>query len=205
MSDLTLYIGTKNLSSWSLRPWLALKHIGVPFAEVEIPLRRPDTRERILAPSPSGRVPALRHGDLVVWDSMAIVEYLAETFPDARLWPEHPRARAGARAAAPGRRSGFAALRTHMPMDIRGRQPGKGREAGVAEDIARVTAIWRALRARFGTGGPYLMGAFGAVDAFFAPVCTRFVTYGVELDPEAQAYVETISNHPAMREWAAAS
>jgi glutathione S-transferase len=146
-------------------------------------------------------VPVLRHGDLTIWDSLAICEYLAETFPDGRLWPEHPRARAEARSVCAEMHAGFTALRQHMPFAVAESRPGVGRAPGVAEDIARVVAIWKDCRHRFGGGGPYLFGAFSLADCFYAPVASRFTTYEVELDPEARGYLETLWALPAMQEW----
>ncbi len=205
MHELTLVVASKNNSSWSLRPYLALAHTGQPFREVVIPLDHPDTARLISQHSPTGRVPVLRHGALVLWDSLAICEYLAELFPEARLWPESREARAVARAVTAEMHSGFAALRTHMFVDILGRRPGEGRGPGVAEDIARVTALWSECRARFGAGGPFLFGAFSIADAFYAPVVTRFVTYGVELDAGCAAYRDAVLALPAMKAWTEAA
>lgn len=204
MADFTLTIGNRNYSSWSLRAYLALSHVGVAFDEVLVPLDLPETRAAILARSPSGRVPALRHGDVTVWDSLAIAEYLAETFPEAKLWPDDRAARALARSISAEMHSGFAALREHMPMNLRGRWPGRGRTRGVIADIERVLAIWRECRAR-AAGGPFLFGTFGAADAMYAPVCARFVTYDVAMDDVAKAYVGAVVAHPAMVRWARAA
>ncbi|HEY0837440.1 MAG TPA: glutathione S-transferase family protein [Azospirillum sp.] len=205
MSDLTLVLGNRAYSSWSLRPWLMLKRTGRPFAEVVIPLRRPDSKARILAHSPSGRVPLLKHGGRTVWDSLAIGEYLAETFPDAALWPADAHARAVARSVSAEMHSGFAALRTAMPMDLKGTYPGLGRTPECAADIARVTALWNDARTRFGAEGPFLFGRFSIADAMYAPVVTRFQTYGVELDSISRAYADAVLDLPAMREWYAAA
>ena len=204
-TDLTLVIGNKAYSSWSLRPWLALKHTGRPFREILVPLRRPDTRARILEHSPSGRVPCLKDGGRVIWDSLAICEYLAERFPDAALWPGDAEARALARAVSAEMHSGFAALRTHMSMDLKAAHPGEGRTPETEADIARIAALWRGMRERFGQGGDFLFGRFSIADAMYAPVVTRFVTYGVALDAVGQAYVEAVQALPAMREWTAAA
>jgi glutathione S-transferase len=201
MSDLTLYLGSRRSSSWSMRPWLALKHCDVPFREVVIPLYQPETKAAILEISPAGKVPILRHGDLTVWDSLAICEYLNDLFPEARLWPEHPRARAVARAVVAEMHSGFQTLRQHMPFAIAESRPGKGREPGVAEDLARIVAIWKDCRHRFGSGGPFLFGAFSVADCFYAPIASRFTTYEVELDAEARGYLESLWALPAMQEW----
>jgi glutathione S-transferase len=201
MSELTLVVGSKNFSSWSLRPYLALAHTGQPFREVLVPLDEADTAAKIAQYSPSGRVPALRHGSIAIWDSLAICEYLAETFPQARLWPQDTEARAVARAVTAEMHSGFSALRQNMTMDIRARKPGKGRAPGVAEDIARIQALWNDCRSRFGQGGPFLFGHFTIADAFYAPVVTRFVTYDVELDAVARAYRDAVLALPAMKAW----
>ncbi|WP_448204092.1 glutathione S-transferase family protein [Azospirillum sp. sgz302134] len=205
MTGLTLVLGNKAYSSWSLRPWLALKHTGLPFEEVVIPLRQPDTATRILEHSPTGRVPVLRHGDRVVWDSLAICEYLAELFPEAALWPEDAHARAVARSVSAEMHSGFMGLRTHMSMDLKTMRPGQGRNPDSEADIARVTAIWRGTRERFGQGGPFLFGRFSIADAMYAPVVTRLMTYGVELDPVCQAYAQAVLGLAPMKEWTAAA
>jgi glutathione S-transferase len=205
MKELTLVVATKNYSSWSLRPYLALAHTGQPFREVVVQLGQPDTAANIAKHSPSGRVPALVHGELVIWDSLAICEYLAELFPRARLWPQDATARAVARSVTAEMHSSFAALRNHMPMNLRARRPGEGRAPGVAEDISRITQLWRECRERHGQGGPFLFGAFSIADAFYAPVVTRFVTYGVELDAVCGAYRDAVLALPAMRAWTEAS
>lgn len=205
MSELTLVVGSKNYSSWSLRPYLALAHTGQPFREVLVPLDQPDTAAKIAQHSPSGRVPALRHGSLLIWDSLAICEYLAETFPQARLWPQDKEARALARSVTAEMHSSFSALRQNMTMDIRSRKPGQGRAPGVAEDIARIQALWNDCRARFGQGGPFLFGNFTIADAFYAPVVTRFVTYGVELDAVGRAYSDAVLELPALKAWSEAA
>lgn len=201
MSDLLLVIGNRTYSSWSLRAWLALKATGAPFREVVIPLRRPETRTSILEHSPSGRVPVLKADGLEVWDSLAIGEVLAESFPDAGLLPEDRHARAVARSVIAEMHSGFAPLRQHMPMDLKRSRPGHGRTAEVEADISRIAGIWRDCRARFGAGGPFLFGGFGLADAFYAPVVTRFETYGVELDTVCRAYADAVLALPAMQEW----
>ena len=206
MRALTLVVASKNYSSWSLRPYLALAHTGQPFREVVVPLDAADLTSSIAKYSPSGRLPVLLHGELAVWDSLAICEYLAEQFPEARLWPEDAAARATARSVAAEMHAGFTALRTHLPMNLRARKPGVGREQpGVAQDISRITALWKECRARFGRGGPFLFGAFSVADAFYAPVVTRFVTYGVELDAEGAAYRDAVLALPAMRTWTEAA
>jgi glutathione S-transferase len=205
MSAFTLVIGNKNYSSWSLRPWLAMKMAGMEFAELVIPLHRDATATEIARHSPGAKVPALRHGDLVVWESIAILEYVAETVPEARLWPEQRQARAVARAVSAEMHAGFVALRTHMPMNIRGSKSGRGRTPEVDADIRRIVAMWEDCRTRFGAGGPFLFGAFGNADAMYAPVVTRFNTYGVALEGTARAYADAILAMPPMREWFAAA
>jgi glutathione S-transferase len=205
MSAFILVIGNKNYSSWSLRPWLAMKMADVPFQELVIPLRQDATVAEIARHSPGGRVPALRHGELVVWESIAILEYVAEAFPEARLWPQQRETRAVARAVSAEMHAAFAALRTHMPMNIRGSKPGRGRTPEVEKDIRRVVALWEDCRGRFGSEGPFLFGAFGNADAMYAPVVTRFTTYGVALEGTARAYADAILALPPMREWFAAA
>jgi glutathione S-transferase len=201
MAEFTLVIGNKAYSSWSLRPWLALRMAEVPFSEVVIPLRQPGTRAAILAHSPAGKVPVLRHGSRIVWESIAILEYLADVLPAAALWPADPAARAHARAVAAEMHAGFQALRTHMPMNVRATKPGRGMTPAVAEDIGRIQALWADCRARFGGGGPFLFGRFSNADAMYAPVVTRFATYGVALDPVAEAYGRTILDLRPMQAW----
>lgn len=202
-----LVVGTKRWSSWSLRPWLALKEAGITFDEVVIPLRRPDTQARIAQYSPSGRIPFLRDGEVSVWDSLAICEYVAEMLPGAWLWPEDRSARAVARSVSAEMHSGFTGLREHLSMDVVQTvampvvpDPAKG-------DIARVQAIWNDCRARFGKdgGGPFLFGTFTIADAMFAPVVTRFRTYGVKLDKVCDAYADAVMDLLSMKEWIAAA
>jgi glutathione S-transferase len=206
MADLTIYLGNKNYSSWSLRPWLAMKQARLAFAEVVIPLYQPATRETILKYSPSGRVPALKHGDLTVWESLAICEYLAETFPAAGLWPEDPAARAAARSVSNEMHGGFTALRAYLPMNMRSSYPDRGVTPEVQADVNRVMAIWRDCRSRFAQSkGDFLFGRFTIADAMYAPVVTRFRTYRIDLEREADAYCDTIMNLPAMAEWLTAA
>lgn len=202
---MTLVIANKNYSSWSLRGWLALKHVGVPFEEVVVPLRTPETRATIMRYSPSGKAPCLVHGDTTVWESLAIGEYLAECFPDAGLWPQDARARALARAIANEMHGGFMALRRAMPMNMRASLPGYGMAPGVQDEINRIEAIWRETRTHFGAGGDMLFGRFTMADAMFAPVASRFRTYGVSLGETADAYTKALLALPAMKEWMAAA
>jgi glutathione S-transferase len=201
LATLTLIVGNKRYSSWSLRPWLALRQAGIAFEEVVIPLYQAGSKEALLARSPAGKVPVLAHGERTVWDSLAILEYLAESFPAAGLWPQDATARALARSVAAEMHAGFAALRAGMPMDLKEHRPGRQRSQAVDADIERVTAIWRDCRTRFGAGGPFLFGAFSAADAMYAPVATRFRTYGVALDPVCQAYADALLDLPAFLEW----
>lgn len=206
MEQVQIVLGNKNYSSWSLRAWLALKHTGAPFTETVLPLRQPGWTEAIAQWSPGGRVPAIRHGEVVVWESLAICEYLAEAFPQARLWPEERVARAHARAVCSEMHAGFTALRENMPFDLRSAtKRGTGLTPAVEQDIARICAIWRECRARWGREGDFLYGRFTAADAFFAPVAGRFRTYAPPLDEVAQAYVKAIFALPAMQEWLAAA
>ncbi len=205
MADLNLVIGNKNYSSWSLRPWLALRHAGLEFDEILIPLDETGTRSEIMKHSGSGRLPALKDGDLTVWDSLAICEYAAELRPEAGLWPDARDARAVARSIACEMHSGFAALRQHMPMNIRSKFPDEGRKPGVKEDIDRIAALWRQCRSRYGADGPFLFGRFTIADAMYAPVVTRFRTYGVALGEVEQAYADAVWGLDAMKEWAKAA
>ena len=200
MSTLRLVMGNKNYSSWSVRPWLLMKQAGIPFEEEQIWLDSPDTVPCIAKYSPSGRVPVLIDGDIAVWDSLAICEYLAEKFPDRGLWPAAAGARARARAIAAEMHSGFMALRESMPMNIRNRHPGAGRNAAVETDIARVSAIWSECVGA--SGGPFLFGDFGIADAMFAPVVFRFQTYGVVVRGSAQDYARSMLASTALAELA---
>ncbi len=199
----TLIVGSKNYSSWSMRAGVAMNHIGSPYDEVVIPLGLADTRERILRYSAAGLVPILQEGPTTVWDSLAIMEYLAEKHRDAGLWPTAPDARAFARSISAEMHAGFAALRRELPMNCRRRYARFQVGADAARDVARVCEIWRDARNRYGipTGGDFLFGDFGAADAMFAPVVSRFVTYGVKTDAVISAYVDAVMNAPAVRTW----
>lgn len=201
MSKLTLVIGNKNYSSWSLRPWLAMKQLNLEFEEVRIALYTPESSEKIRAFSPSGKVPVLLHDQLTVWDSLAIFEYLVEQFPTLHWWPEDTTARAIARSISAEMHSGFQHLRQNMPMNCRAKLPGKGMTSEVQTDIERIMSIWQECRQRFGSDGSLLFGEFTIADAMFAPVVTRFVTYDVQLDSVSRAYAEAILALPAMQEW----
>ena len=200
-SEFTLVVGNRNYSSWSLRGWLATRAAGVPFDEVLVRLSEPGSKKELLKHSPAGKVPVLKHGACVIWDSLAIIEYLAEIRPAAGLWPADPAARAHARSIAAEMHSGFQALRTHMPMNLRKSLPGKGRGRDVAEDVERICAIWADCRTRYGADGPYLFGRFGAADAMYTPVATRFRTYAVELDDVCQDYVDAVLARPDFLAW----
>jgi glutathione S-transferase len=199
--SLTLVIGNKNYSSWSLRPWIALKAAGIPFEELLIPLYRDDTKERILRHSPAGKVPVLIDGEITVWESLAILDYLAERFPTVGLWPADVAARAHARSVAAEMHSGFAALRTHCPMNLWRPVERLKLTPEVEQDVARVTQIWRHARERYGQGGAFLFGGFCAADAMFAPVVTRFHTYDIPCDKGSRAYVDAVYAHPAFKAW----
>jgi glutathione S-transferase len=201
MANLTLVIGNKNYSSWSLRPWLAMKQFGLPFAEIRIPLYTPEAPAKIRQYSPSGKVPTLLHGDITVWDSLAILEYLAEQFSDLHWLPQAAKPRAIARSISAEMHSGFVALRENMPMNIRARFPGKGLTPAVQADIDRITTIWRDCRQTYGADGDFLFGEFTIADAMFAPVVMRFVTYGVSLDSVSNQYAEAILALPTLQEW----
>ena len=203
MSALTLVIGNKNYSSWSLRPWLLLRQSGIPFSEVRIPLYRPDTLDELRAWSPSGLVPLLQDGECKVWDSLAIAEYLNERFPDRQLWPADSAARAMARSVSAEMHAGFGALRQAMSMNIRGRYPEQGRTPECLRDIARIQTIWNDCRNRYGADGDFLFGHFSIADAMYAPVALRFQTYAVALEGAVRDYAETMLALPAMQEWIA--
>jgi glutathione S-transferase len=204
----TLVIGDKNFSSWSLRPWIAMKHCGIPFAEERVRLRQTESKAAILRVSPSGKVPALKTNGLMVCDSLAILEFLAERYPEFQLWPGDADARAIARSISAEMHAGFVPLRNEMSMDLLASFPTPQLNEELDRDIRRIVAIWREARARYGAAGPFLFGAFTNADAMYAPVATRFRTYGVELsafgdDGEAAAYAETILAMPEMAEWTA--
>ena len=201
-----LVIGNKNTSSWSLRPWLAMRHAGLPFSEVNINLRDADAKAQILAKSPSGKVPALLVGDRAIWDSLAILEYLAEAHPETSVWPKSREARAHARCVSAEMHSGFQPLRLDCPMDFLARAPRTVLAAEVGTDVRRIVSVWLDCRRQFGQSGPFLFGAFSAADAMFAPVASRFRTYVANLAPygddgTAQAYVDALFALPAITAW----
>ncbi|NQU61540.1 MAG: glutathione S-transferase family protein [Rhodospirillales bacterium] len=201
MPDFTLVMGNRSSSSWSLRGWLALKCAGVEFDEIMVWFKRPETKAEILAHSPSGFVPVLKHSGGLIWESLAIAEYMADLCPAAGLWPEDIEARAHGRAISTEMHAGFSRLRNHMPMDLQNDRPGEGMADGVDRDIKRICEIWQETRDRFGAGGSFLMGGFTIADIMYAPVVTRFKTYGVDLGPVCQAYADTVLDHPLVREW----
>jgi len=205
---LTLVIGNKNYSSWSMRPWVALRGCGVPFTERLLKFHSQAWQDNIGALSPSGLVPVLWEGEprsgFATWDTLAIIERAHELAPSAGLWPADARARARARSLCAEMHGGFRALRGAMPMNIRSRYPGKGMTPDVARDIERISALWASAKSEFGgRGGPYLFGAFSAADAYFAPVASRFLTYGVKLAGKATEIQQALLEAPAVREWSA--
>jgi glutathione S-transferase len=199
---LTLVIGNKNYSSWSMRPWLALKAGGVAFDEVFIPLYTGEAdKKRILGFSHSGKVPILIDGDVTVWDSLAIIEYAAERFPQIRLWPEARASRAHARSISAEMHSGFMALRSECGMNLHRPVGAVALSADARADIARIQQIWTECRQRYEKSGPFLFGAFSGADAMFAPVVYRFLTYAIELKPAAREYMDAMTSLPAFAEW----
>lgn len=208
MSDFHIYIGYRTVSTWSLRGWLPMRKAGVPFDETLVRYRMPAEKAKLLKISPTGKVPYLVHrragGEVHVWDSLAIAEYLAELFPGRRLWPADAAARAFARSISAEMHSGFQPLREHLSMALLESHPGVGHDGpGVREDVARVQAIWGEARERWGKadGGPYLFGHFTIADAMYAPVVTRFRTYGVAVDPASRAYMDAMLSDPDFRAW----
>jgi glutathione S-transferase len=204
-----IVLGTKKWSTWSMRPWLALKRAGAEFTETLVPLRETDSPDVIAAHSPSKKVPVLKDQDLLIWDSLAICEYLHERFPQAKLWPDDPARRALARAATAEMHSGFASLRGECPMDIGLRVHADLTEA-TAQDIRRIVQLWSELRGRYAADGPFLAGPWSIADAFFTPVATRFRSYGVRLSDygdqgAAGAYCEALLETPEFKEWEAAA
>lgn len=201
MSNLILVIGNKNYSSWSLRPWLLMRHLGVEFEEIKVKLYTGNYREEILRYSPAGRVPVLIDGPIRVWESLAICEYAAGKWPQA--WPADAAARAHARSIAAEMHAGFSALRSEMPMNCRARRAGVAPSAAAQADIARVIEIWQTCFGAHRAGGNWLFGGFTIADAMFAPVALRFFTYGVALPRDAAAYVNTVVEDPAIKAWIA--
>ena len=205
----TLVVGSKNYSTWSLRPWLAMKMAKLPFEEITIPLYQPETKGLIKDHSPAGKVPILKIEEngtaFTVWDSLAICETLAERHPHAHLWPDDPSARAEARSIVAEMHSGFADLRKTLTMDIANRYPTPELDEAVQSQIARIVSVWESALKRFGKEGGFLFGRFTLADCFFAPVVTRFETYAIHLPPQAQAYSQRILALAPMQEWIASA
>lgn len=203
MTDLILYIGNKNYSSWSFRPWIALEAAGVPFTDKVIPFDFAAGNPKFRDLSPTGKVPVLHHGAVRVWESLAIIEYVAELFPEKGLWPRDAEARAEARSISMEMLSGFRAIRNACPMNIR-RKPGKiDLPDGVTEDVARIETIWKDALAR--SDGPFLFGGFSAADAMYAPVVSRFEAYCLTQDETVLAYMARVKAQPAWQKWQAAA
>lgn len=201
MSDLTLVIGNRNYSSWSLRAWLVLRAAGLKFTEVRLPLYTDRYRAEIKHYSPSGKVPVLIHGDTAVWDSLAIAEYIHELAPDMGLWPSDLGARARARSICAEIHSGFPEIKHHLPMNCRGRFIGKGHTEGVKREVVRVAAIWDETRSRYGGSGEFLFGSFGIADAMYAPLALRFQSYGISLSGEVAQYAASLLELPLIKSW----
>ena len=199
--SLTLVIGNKNYSSWSLRPWIAMKVAGIPFEEIQIPLYEPGSRERMLEYSPAGKVPILIDGDEHVWESLAILEHLAERFPAAKLWPADARARSHARVISSEMHGGFQPLRQNCTMNLWLPVKARPQPPEVLANVARLEEMWADCRARFGQSGPFLLGAFSAADAMYAPVVARLNTYGLPVSAASRAYMDAVMALPAWREW----
>lgn len=201
MSILHLIIGNKNYSSWSLRPWMAMTMAGIPFHETVILLDMPDTKDKIAEHSKAGRVPVLRHGKLAIWETLAIMEYLAEIFPEKNLWPKAVGARSMARSVANEMHAGFSALRNACPMNLRRPRRKVAMSDAIHADTARIESIWRECRARYGKNGPFLFGKFGIADAMYAPVVTRFDTYDIAIADDTRAYMDSVMATDAFRAW----
>ena len=199
MVPLTLVIGNKNYSTWSLRAWLFMKHAGVEFQEILVPLDTPETREQLERYGPSGRVPVLRQGTLCVWDSLAICEYIAEL--SGRGWPQAREARAVARSVCAEMHSGFTTLRSLWPMNARARNRRTAVTGALTADVERIDEIWNDCRSRFGAGGPWLFGDYSVADAMFAPAVLRFNTYGAHISQTARWYMASVLEDAALQEW----
>ncbi|WP_293801835.1 glutathione S-transferase family protein [uncultured Bosea sp.] len=202
-----LLIGNKCYSSWSLRAWLLMRATGIAFTEQLVLLDEPGFKEAVFAAAPDsgGTVPTLVDGEIAVWETLAICEYLHDTQPQAGIWPRDKAARAHARAISSEMHAGFTALRSACPMNLGKRFAARDRGPGVARDVERLTGLWRQARERFGAGGAFLYGEFSAADAMFAPVVTRLDTYGIAVDPVSQDYMRAVLGLPAYREWLAAA
>lgn len=206
-ADLHLVVGNRLYSSWSLRASILLRAFAIPFRETVIAMYKPDTRERMLAHGPSGKVPVLIDsglidGDVTVWESLAILEHVADRFPEHAIWPRDPAARAHARSAAAEMHAGFTALRSACPMNLTATFEPRERGEAVAADVERLVVLWREARSRFdGSGGPFLYGAFTAADAMYAPVVSRLHTYRIEVPDDVRAYMDAVLDHSAFRSW----
>lgn len=198
---LHLVIANKLYSSWSLRPWMLMTALGIPFEETVIPMYQPDTQARMLSFGPTGKCPVLLDDDVTVWESLAIMEYLAESFPDKAVWPRDPKARAHARAISSEMHAGFQSLRQACPMNLTKRFKTPALTDQIKADVARLEAMWKGARERFGSGGDFLFGAFSASDAMYAPVVTRLDTYQIPVSPETRAYMAAVLGHPAFVRW----
>ena len=207
MNDVTLVMGNKNYSPWSLTTWLTAKTAGISFDEIIIPLRSVNTRQEILRYWYNGKVPILKHGDVTVWESLSICEYIAEMSPNNNIWPSNSRHRAIARSLSSEVHAGFNLLRDQMPMNIRGKFSAELKTPGVQEEINRITAIWRRCRERFGEElqGPFLFGSFSILDAFFAPLVTQFKTYTVDVDDVENEYIDAVLSLSWMEVWTKAA
>ncbi len=205
MAKLHLVIGNKNYSSWSLRPWLAMAMAGLDFDETLILLDTPETKKQIAEQSKAGRVPILHHGKVTVWETLAILEYLAETFPEKKLWPKGKAARAAARSVSNEMHAGFSGLRNACPMNLRRPPKPITLDAQTRADITRIEEIWRDCRITYGKGGKFLFGKFCNADAMFAPVVTRFETYAIPVAKETRAYMETVTATKAFQKWKSAA
>lgn len=201
MSDYKLILGNKNYSSWSMRPWVAMRAAGIDFEDEVIPLDHDDTKQRILSYSAAGRVPILQHGNITVWESLAICEYVAERHPQAALWPSDPVTRAAARSVSHEMHAGFQALRKEMPMNCRRKPSAIEYSQDARTDIDRIQDIWRGCRKAFGASGPFLFGSFSIADAMYAPVVSRLDVYDVAVDGDSRAYMDAVIESPAFQDW----
>jgi len=202
---LTLIIGNKNYSSWSMRPWFAMTAAGIPFEEILIPLYEPGSAERMIEYSPAGKVPILLDDGIRVWESLAIIEYLAEKFPQSGLWPNDPAARAHARAICSEMHAGFQPLRRECPMNMWHPPRAQAESEDVEKNVRRIVAIWEECCTLFGAEGPFLFGRIGAADAMFAPVVSRFLTWGISTSVVSESYMAAITDTPAWQSWRGAA
>jgi glutathione S-transferase len=203
--SLILILGNKNYSSWSLRPWMVMKEFDISFEERVVPLHRDESKAVLFGNSPAGKAPSLLHDGFAVWDSLAIIEYLADSFPDRAIWPKDPQARARARSLSCEMHSGFLSLRKDCPMNFRRVPKAIAPSDKLLSDVARIEQAWGDARALYGTGGPFLFGAFSAADAMFAPIVNRIEAYALPISPQTQAYMDAIASLPSWREWTVAA